>query len=78
MLDVMSAIIETSHETIPMSGSGKAAPDPDCFVEKSIPGWREHVQPYKEDAIFWHAIWESTGRPNRGPFKEMMTKTRNQ
>ena len=40
VLDVMTAMIETSHQTIPMSGSRKAASDLDknCFVEKSIPG----------------------------------------
>jgi hypothetical protein len=78
VLDLMSTIIETSVQTIPISGSSKADTDQNCFLEKSIPGWREHVKPYKEDAIFWHAIWESTGRPNKGFFKEMMTKTRNQ
>ena len=80
VLDLMTAIIETSHQTIPLSGSGRSSSDPskNCFIEKSIPGWREHVDPYKQDAIFWHAIWQSSGRPNQGIFKEMMVKTRNQ
>ena len=36
------------------------------------------VKPYKEDAIFWHGVWQSAGRPNRGVLKEIMTPTRNQ
>ena len=35
VLDLMSTIIETSHQTIPMSGSAKADPDKNCFLEKS-------------------------------------------
>ena len=29
----------------------------------NTPGWTEFVQPYKEDSIFWKAVWESAGRP---------------
>jgi hypothetical protein len=47
-------------------------------LEKSIPGWRDEVEPYKKDAVFWHAIWESAGRPNRGGMKDFIAKTRNQ
>jgi hypothetical protein len=47
-------------------------------VERAIPGWKDMVEPYKEDAIFWHSIWQSAGRPNRGVLKEIMTRTRNQ
>ena len=30
---------------------------------KNLPGWNDHVQPLKEDSIFWKAVWESAGRP---------------
>ena len=42
-------------------------------MEKSILGWREEVEPYKQDAIFWHE-----GRPSRGNLKDFMAQTRNQ
>ena len=77
VLDVMSRVIETSHECIPMS-SGSRSSKPECPVERAIPGWKEVVEPYKEDAIFWHGVWQSAGRPSRGVLKEIMTRTRNQ
>ena len=81
MLDVMSTVIEVSHQTIPMSGGGRTkTEDPNklCPFEQTIPGWSTEVEPYKKDAVFWHAVWQSAGRPTRGPLKEMMAKTRNQ
>ena len=36
------------------------------------------VEPYKKDAIFWHSVWQSAGRPNRGVLRDIMAKTRNQ
>ena len=47
-------------------------------MERAIPGWKEMVQPYKEDASFWHGVWQSADRPNSGVLKEIMTRTRNQ
>ena len=81
VLDLMSSVIEVSHSAIPMVGGTKATPiDPQksCHLEKSIPGWREEVEPFKKGAIFWHTVWESAGRPSRGGLKEFMTKSRNQ
>ena len=79
VLNILAAMIETSHETIPLSGS-KRPVDPDklCKVEKAIPGWREECEPMRKDAVFWHAIWRSAGYPNKGVLHDIMVKTRNQ
>ena len=79
MLNILSAIIETSHTVIPLSGGGKQKLDPDknCPVGKAIPGWREQVEPYREDSMFWHAIWQSAERPNKGVLYDIMARTRN-
>ena len=73
MLDVMGALIECSHSTIPMAG-GKEVKQ----KQESIPGWNEMVEPHKEKAVLWHSIWESCGRPNSGEVKKIMSRTRNQ
>ena len=80
VLDLLSVMIEASHVTIPMSGGKKHHSDPNrnCPVEKSIPGWRENVEPYREDAIFWHSVWKSAGSPSSGVLRNIMAKTRNQ
>ena len=36
------------------------------------------MEPYKQDAVFWHAVWQSAGRPSQGGLKQFMTSTRNQ
>ena len=77
VIDVMSCVIETTHQCIPMSG-GRRSSKPDCPVDMAIPGWREEVEPYKQDAVFWHAVWQSAGRPSQGGLKQFMTSTRNQ
>ena len=47
-------------------------------MEKAIPGWKKLVEPYKDDAVFWHSVWQSAERPSRGVLKDIMTRTRNQ
>ena len=77
----MSSVIETSHQTIPMSKGGrvsKADPKKQCPVENVIPGWSECVAPLKSDAAFWHFLWREAGRPDRGEVRNIMVKTRNQ
>ena len=60
MLDIMGALIECSHEFIPMGG-GKG----DKEYRQVIPGWKEMVEPHREKAVLWHSIWQSCGRSNR-------------
>ena len=73
----MSSVIESCHQYIPMAGGSRSS-KPDCPVEKAIPGWKQLVAPYKDDAIFWHSVWQSADRPSHGVLKEIMTRTRNQ
>ena len=49
VLDLLGAMIESSHATIPMVGGqqGAARPDSGC-----VPGWREVVAPYRKDSLF--------------------------
>ena len=73
MLDVMGALIESSHENIPMAG-GEERSQKDAQI---LPGWKETVEPCREKAILWHSIWQSCGRPTRGEVRNIMAKTRN-
>ena len=40
------------------AGGGKSPEE-----KKKIPGWREIVGPFREEAYFWHQVWVSYGRP---------------
>ena len=71
----MCAIMEASHECIPMSA--KVMP-PGKSKRENLPGWNENVAPAKEDALFWHATWMSAGRPYTGGLYNIMRWSRNQ
>ena len=75
VLDVMCAIMEASHESIPLSA--KVRP-PGKSKRENLPGWNENVAPAKEDALFWHATWMSAGRPSSGGLYQIMRWSRNQ
>ena len=79
VLDLLSTAIEVSHLTIPMTSGvkKKVNPEKEHFVSKNIPGWQEHVKEFRDDSIFWHSIWISCGRPNKGVVHSIMSSTRN-
>ena len=39
--------------------------------------WREKIQPFKDRAMFWHAIWVSAGKPLNTQLHMLMKRTRN-
>ena len=75
VIDILSAVIESSHVTIPTYGG--------CWVgEKrpgvTIPGWKVEVKPYRDDSIYWGDIWRQAGRPTTGWLHDIYTKVRRQ
>ena len=73
VLDTLSAVIESSHATIPMVGGRPGSVRPDSG---NMPGWREEVEPARKDSVFWHAVWQSAGRPTDGELYNIMKRTR--
>ena len=45
-------------------------------TSKSIPGWSEHVEPLRREALIWHNHWKSCGKPHGGLEAELRTITR--
>ena len=39
--------------------------------------WNAEIQPFKDKAMFWLAIWVSAGRPMNTQLHHLMKKTRN-
>ena len=76
VLDMLVSIIEVSHSSIPMVG-GRTMKTGARGKPGSIPGWKEVVEPFQEDARFWHSIWRSADRPSTGVLYSIMVKTRN-
>ena len=77
VLDILTALIETSHSSIPLSGGKHFVSDPknSCLITEAVPGWKEEVEPIRQESLFWHSVWQSAGRPVNG-LHEVMKKTR--
>ena len=69
MLEVLDAISQSVKNNIPHTKP--------AVTKRIIPGWKEFVKPYKDDARFWFAIWESAGRPQNNNLHLIMKNTKN-
>ena len=48
-----------------------------CEVGAAIPGWKEDIEPLRQESLFWHALWQQGGKPNKGHVFEIMKSVRN-
>ena len=80
MLDILCSVVESSHTVVPLAGGRRAGAGQSRsgVTSGSIPRWREQVEPFQEEARFWHAVWHSAGRPNSGDLHRAMAHSRNQ
>ena len=44
---------------------------------KVIPGWKDEIKPFRDDAKFWWSMWVSAGRPENCNLHQVMKNTRN-
>ena len=56
--NIMQAYMKASEICIPQKGIGVSS--------KQIPGWSEHIEPYRQTSIFWHNLWKDNGGPATG------------
>ena len=78
--ELLCSMIESSHRAIPLSGGGKRPTNNGTWKPKTgqnIPGWNENVEPFRQDSLFWHAVWLSAGRPPKGELYRLMAWCRN-
>ena len=64
---------DSGFETIPVS---KPNP-PRKKEEKRTAGWKMYVEPFQDNARFWHSVWNSAGRPINTELHRIMKMTRN-
>ena len=76
IIDIIEVIETTSKNTIPYKNP-KNQSKSKASKRKHIPGWREHVQPYKEEANFWYLEWRRVGKPRSGLLYNNMRFYRN-
>lgn len=69
VINLLEAIEEATSRNIPHAAPGKKS--------GHIPGWKEEVKPFKDEAYFWFQLWVSAGKPENCELHQMMKKTRN-
>ena len=72
VLDVLTSMVESSHRAIPLTKKVRSKDS-----KQSIPGWKVHVEPFRQDALFWHSVWLSAEKPNSGQLFRLMQWSRN-
>ena len=73
VVEVLEKIVQASSACIPT-----VTIDANKKKQKMLPGWVETVLPAKKDALFWHSIWISFGKPTTGTgLYNVMRWTRN-
>ena len=72
-IEVLEAVQTTAETCLPYparSWEGKVRTIP-------VPGWKETVKPFRDNANFWHQVWVSFGKPLNTEVHKTMKKTRN-
>ena len=73
IMEVLEKIEEAAVDNLPETG-GKG----DARKQNNeIAGWNESVKPFKNDALFWHSVWLSAGKPINTDLHSMMKSPRN-
>ena len=67
--DIVDACIGAGSECIPQIGRNNN-------YNKTVPHWKEYVEPHRNRAIFWHNIWKDCGSPRNGVIAETRCNTR--
>ena len=71
-LNLLSTVQEVAEMTLPVPVLGNVNKK-----KQNVPGWREEVKPFKDQAYFWHQIWLSCGRPLNNEVHRIMKRSRN-
>ena len=72
VLDVLTSLVESSFSAVPLSKTSRPRDS-----SSRIPGWKDHVEPFRQDSLFWHSVWLSADKPNTGQLFQLMCWSRN-
>ena len=72
MFDLLGAVEESADVNLMKESS------PTNKCKTNLPNWKEDVDPFKDTADFWNAVWKSAGKPINCHLHNIMKKARNQ
>ena len=65
---IIHSCISASEKCKPMGATGA----------RPVPGWKDQVNPEREQSLFWHWMWLEAGKPNVVYIFDIMKRTRHQ
>ena len=71
MLNILETIEMTARNNLSIPRRKTAS------NKTAIAYWKEEVKPFRDDAMFWNAIWKSAGKPLNTHLHSIMKRTRN-
>ena len=71
--NIFGSIQEVAETCIPEDKTKRGAKT----KEKKVIGWLNHVEPFRQNCLFWDAIWKSCGKPINNEVHKIMKRTRN-
>ena len=73
--ELLKNVNDSGFEALPISKPGnKKSVESET---KSTAGWKQFVEPYQDNARFWHSVWKSADRPLNTELHKIMKTTRN-
>jgi hypothetical protein len=75
IIDIIECIESSSQVAIPYRNQKHKN---NTSHRKSVPGWNDIVQPYKDMSVFWYSTWLSAGKPQSGELYHTMRHSKNQ
>ena len=73
---LLNAVSESGKETIPANAKTNKNNNNSGNAKKTA-GWKEFVEPFQDNAHFWHSVWLSAGRPVNTVLHTIMKKSKN-
>ena len=72
LMNLLQCMNTAAEKCLPSTGRSSKTKKKD-----KIPQWNKDIQPYKDNAVFWNAIWQSAGKPMNNQLHSIMKRTRN-
>ena len=76
ILNLLETVEKCTQRNIPYSSPKNESPNK-ASQRKYIPGWKEYVHPFKQEAMFWYTEWRAVGKPRFGLLYDHMRFYRN-
>ena len=73
LIDILESIKSSAASCLPSGGNKKTRENKKSLVMN----WKEDIQPFKDKAMFWHAVWMSAGKPINTTLHQLMKRVRN-